>query len=71
MRRVLVALLAAAIAAVWACVAVPASAATQTIVTIGFDDTNLDQYTAARSSSPTACMRPSSSTAASPTPPTT
>ncbi|HEX8859373.1 MAG TPA: polysaccharide deacetylase family protein [Actinomycetes bacterium] len=48
MRRALVVLLAAAIAALWACVAVPASAATQTIVTIGFDDTNLDQYTAAR-----------------------
>jgi peptidoglycan/xylan/chitin deacetylase (PgdA/CDA1 family) len=48
MRRVLVPLLAAALLTAWACVASPAGAATQTIVTIGFDDTNLDQYTAAR-----------------------
>lgn len=48
MRRVLIPFLAAAIGAAWVCVAVPAGAATQTVVTISFDDTNLDQYTAAR-----------------------
>src|SRR5262245_13719702 len=48
MRRVLVPLLVAVLAAAWASLAAPAGAATQTIVTIGFDDTNLDQYTAAR-----------------------
>jgi peptidoglycan/xylan/chitin deacetylase (PgdA/CDA1 family) len=48
MRRILLVLLATGLAAAWTCLAVPASAATQTIVTIGFDDTNLDQYTAAR-----------------------
>src|SRR5262245_58744195 len=48
MRRVLIPLLAAVLAASWTWLAVPAGAATQTIVTIGFDDTNLDQYTVAR-----------------------
>lgn len=48
MRRVLAVLGAVGLAGALTCTAAPAGAATQTIVTIGFDDTNLDQYTAAR-----------------------